>query len=90
MLACLLGMASKEVMVSAPLIVLLYDRAFLAGSFREAWRRRYAVYLALACTWLLLGWLVIAAGNRGGSAVSASASAVGPTFAPSSGRSSTT
>ena len=25
-------------MVSAPLIVLLYDRTFLAGSFREAWR----------------------------------------------------
>ena len=67
-LACLLGMASKEVMVSAPLMVLLYDRAFLAGSFREAWRRRYGVYLALASTWLLLGWLVIVAGNRGGSA----------------------
>ena len=47
-LACLLGMASKEVMVSAPLIVLLYDRAFLAGSLREAWRRRYGFYLALA------------------------------------------
>ena len=67
-LACLLGMASKEVMVSAPLMVLLYDRAFLAGSFREAWRRRYGVYLALACTWVLLGWLVIVAGGRGGSA----------------------
>ena len=67
-LACLLGMASKEVMVSAPLMVLLYDRAFLAGSFGEAWRRRYGVYLALAATWLLLAWLVIAAGNRGGSA----------------------
>ena len=56
-LACLLGMASKEVMVSAPLIVLLYDRAFLAGSFREAWRRRWGLYLALAgigCCWA--GW----------------------------------
>ena len=67
-LACLLGMASKEVMVSIPLIVLLYDRAFLAGSFRRAWRRRYGVYLPLASTWLLLAWLVIATGNRGGSA----------------------
>ena len=67
-LACLLGMASKEVMVSAPLILLLYDRTFLAGSFRDAWRRRCGVYLALAGTWLLLGWLVIAAGGRGGSA----------------------
>ena len=62
-LACLLGMASKEVMVSAPVIVLLYDRTFLAGSFREAWRRRYGVYLALASTWLLLGWLVIRRGH---------------------------
>jgi tetratricopeptide (TPR) repeat protein len=67
-LACLLGMASKEVMVSAPLIVLLYDRTFLAGSFREAWRRRGGFYLALAGTWVLLGWLVIFAGNRGGTA----------------------
>ena len=67
-LACLLGMASKEVMVSAPLMVLLYDRAFLAGSFREAWRRHYGVYLALASTWLLSGWLVVVAGSRGGTA----------------------
>ena len=57
-LACLLGMATKEVMVSAPLVVLLYDRTFLAGSVGEAWRRRWAYYLALAVTWLLLAWLV--------------------------------
>ena len=49
--ACLLGMATKEVMATAPVIVLLYDRTFLAGSFREAWRRRYGLYLALAATW---------------------------------------
>ena len=61
-------MACKEVMVSAPLIVLLYDRTFCAGSFREAWRRRYGLYLALAGTWLLLGWLVVSAGSLGGSA----------------------
>ena len=66
-LACLLGMASKEVMVSAPLIVLLYDRTFVAGSFREAWGRRSLFYAALAGTWSLLGWLVISAGNRGAS-----------------------
>ena len=38
--ACAVGMASKEVMASAPLLVMLYDRAFISGSFREAWRRR--------------------------------------------------
>jgi tetratricopeptide (TPR) repeat protein len=52
--ACALGMGSKEVMVSAPLIVLLYDRAFVAGSFREALRRRWGLYLGLAATWLIL------------------------------------
>jgi hypothetical protein len=61
-------MASKEIMVSAPLIVLLYDRAFLSGSFGEAWRRRRGLYVALAGTWVLLGWLVVTANNRGGSA----------------------
>jgi tetratricopeptide (TPR) repeat protein len=50
-------MATKEVMVSAPLVVLLYDRAFCAGSLRAAWRRRYGLYLCLASTWLLPGWL---------------------------------
>ncbi len=65
-LACLLGMGSKEVMVSAPLMVLLYDRAFLSGSFAAAWRRRCGVYLALAGTWLLLAGLMAAAGDRGG------------------------
>jgi protein O-mannosyl-transferase len=65
--ACLLGMASKEVMVSAPVMVLLYDRTFLAGTFREAWRRRRRPYLGLAATWLLLGCLVASVGgNRGG------------------------
>ncbi len=67
-LACLSGMATKEVIVSAPLIVLLYDRTFCAGSFREACRRRYGFYLALAATWSLLGSLVVLTGNRGGTA----------------------
>lgn len=66
--ACLFGMASKEVMVTAPVLVLLFDRTFVAGSFREAWRRRWGVYGAMAGTWLLLGWLVLSAENRGGSA----------------------
>ncbi len=56
--ACALGMAAKEVMVSAPLMVLLYDRTFLSGSLREAWRRRWRLYLALASTWIVLGCLL--------------------------------
>jgi tetratricopeptide (TPR) repeat protein len=56
--SCALGMGSKEVMVSAPLIVLLYDRVFLASSFREALWRRRVLYSGLATTWLLLAMLV--------------------------------
>jgi tetratricopeptide (TPR) repeat protein len=52
--ACALGMGSKEVMVSAPPIVLLYDRCFVAGAFGEALRRRRGLYIGLAATWLLL------------------------------------
>ncbi len=66
--ACALGMASKEVMVSAPLIVLLYDRTFVAGTFRSALRQRPRFYLALFGTWLLLGSLVTSAAGRGGTA----------------------
>ncbi len=66
--ACALGMASKEVMVSAPLMAVLYDRTFVAGSFRQSLRRRWRLWLALAATWLLLPVLYHASGHRGGSA----------------------
>jgi Flp pilus assembly protein TadD len=58
-LACLLGIASKEILVTAPLLVLLYDRTFLAGSFAAVWRRRWGLYVGLAATWCLLAYLVL-------------------------------
>ncbi len=61
-LACLLGMAMKEIMATAPLMALLYDRTFLAGSFGGALRRRWGLYLSLAATWILLIYLVLSAG----------------------------
>jgi tetratricopeptide (TPR) repeat protein len=63
--ACLAGMASKEVMISAPLLALLFDRTFVAGSFAAALRQRAAYYAALASTWLLLAAEMIHVGNRG-------------------------
>ncbi len=63
--ACLLGMASKEVMVTAPLMVLLYDRTLVSGSFREAWKRHRWLYLGLASTWLLLARMMIGLHSRG-------------------------
>jgi len=66
-LACLLGMGTKEVMVTAPVLALVYDRTFLSGTFGEAWRRRRGLHLALMATWIPLALLVAATGgNRGG------------------------
>ena len=66
--ACLFGAATKEVTASAPLLVLLYDRALVAGTFREAWRQRWRLYAGLALIWPLLAWLVLGTGGRGGTA----------------------
>lgn len=59
-MACAAGMGTNETMASAPLLALLFDRVFLSGSFRVAWRRRRGLYLGLAATWLLLAWSVLA------------------------------
>jgi tetratricopeptide (TPR) repeat protein len=65
--AGLLGAATKEVTAVAPVLLLFYDRTFVAGSFREAWRRRRGLYGAMAATWLLQAGLVASAGwNRNG------------------------
>jgi len=56
-LACLAGAASKEVMVSAPLVVLLFERTFASVSFRAALRRSWPLYLGLAASWLLIAAL---------------------------------
>ena len=58
-LACAAGMACKEVMVAAPVLVLLYDAVFAAGSVSSALRKRPALYGGLAATWLVLGFLIV-------------------------------
>jgi protein O-mannosyl-transferase len=58
--ACALGMATKEVMVSAPLVVWLYDAIFVSRSYREPFRRRGWFYLGLAATWIVLVTLLAA------------------------------
>ncbi len=55
---CALGMATKEVMVTAPIMIVLYDRAFVTGSLGEALRRRWGFYAGLAGTWATLGVLL--------------------------------
>ena len=63
--ACALGMGCKEVMVSAPLAVLLYDRVFRSDSLAEAWRRSRVLYLGLATSWIIMA-VVLVSGPRSG------------------------
>jgi len=62
--ACLLGALTKEIIVTAPLLVLCYDRTFVGGSFREAWLHRWRYYLGLAGTWLPLAWSLASVHQR--------------------------
>ncbi len=57
--ACAFGMGCKEVMVSAPLVVLWYDRAFMASSWRTLFLKRKYFYVLLASTWTVLVWSMV-------------------------------
>jgi tetratricopeptide (TPR) repeat protein len=48
-------------------VVLLYDRTFIAGTFRAGWQARQRYYFGLFATWFVLAWLVIGTSGRGGS-----------------------
>ena len=50
-LACVSGMLCKEMMASAPAMILLYERTFISGSFRRALSRSWPLYVALSLTW---------------------------------------
>ncbi|MCX7592144.1 MAG: tetratricopeptide repeat protein [Kiritimatiellae bacterium] len=52
--SCVLGMLTKEVMVTAPLAGLAYDYLFLSSGLRDALRRRWGLYLGLSCSWVVL------------------------------------
>ena len=56
--SCAAGMACKESMVTAPVMVVLYDRVFMFESFRAAFRARRGLYAGLAATWLVLAALM--------------------------------
>lgn len=48
------GMASKEVMVTVPVVVLLFERTFLRRSFVAAIQQSWQLYVGLCATWGLL------------------------------------
>jgi protein O-mannosyl-transferase len=57
--SCALGMATKETMGTAPLLVLLYDVIFVSPSLAAALKRRPGYYTALAATWLIPAALIV-------------------------------
>ena len=57
-LSCAVGMGCKESMVTAPVIVLLYDRVFLFDSLATAVRARWRLYAGLTATWAILAVLL--------------------------------
>ncbi len=58
-IACGLGMGTKAVMISAPIMVLLYDRVFVSKSFKELFAERWGLYAGLAATWALQAGIII-------------------------------
>lgn len=65
--ACALGMGCKEVMVVAPVVILMYDWIFLSHSWRELLSARKWLYLRLFASWIILA-ILVAPGPRSASA----------------------
>ena len=61
--SCWLGMLCKESMATAPVMVLLYDVVFCAGSLSKALRERGALYGGLAASWIALAVLLASNGR---------------------------
>ena len=55
---CAAGMLCKESMVTAPAVVMLYDRIFVFESWKQMMRSRRGFYVGLAATWLVLAALM--------------------------------
>ena len=62
--ACFAGVTSKEGMVTAPVLVLLYDRIFVSRSFRRAWQLHRWYFAGLLASWILPGLLLSGLSHR--------------------------
>ena len=58
-----IGMGTKEVMATAPMVILLYDRVFLSDSWRNMLSRRWGLYLAFSIPLVRMGMAVVPAFN---------------------------
>lgn len=52
--SCAAGMASKPVMATAPIVVLVYEVIFFSGSLKRTLRKRMGLYGGLAAAWFIL------------------------------------
>ena len=57
-IACAAGMASKEVMVTAPVVVLLFAWTFLSHDLRRLTAKGWLLFVSLCFTWVLLAYLI--------------------------------
>ena len=63
-LACAIGMLCKEPMITAPLMVVLFDMVFGFSSVIDAFKRRWPFYLGLAATWIFVAYSVSSASRE--------------------------
>lgn len=73
-IACAIGMACKESMVTAPVAILLYDRAYIYDRWSDALKQRWRIYSGLAATWIVLVALLIDAPHSDSAGFSAGTS----------------
>ena len=62
-LFCVLGMLAKPVMATAPIALLLYERAFMFTSWKEAWKRNSKFYCFIFISWIILLIVLVSAPN---------------------------
>ncbi|MDX2187027.1 MAG: tetratricopeptide repeat protein [Opitutaceae bacterium] len=66
-IAAFLGAFTKEFIATAPLVILVVDRALATGSWHETWmRRKRAIALVTCFTWIPLFFVILSHDNRGG------------------------
>lgn len=63
-ISCLLALSSKEVAVSLPLLIVIFDRIFLANSFKQLWTKRKILYVGMLCAWIIFAIIQIYAVKR--------------------------
>jgi protein O-mannosyl-transferase len=56
--SCAFGMTTKEVIVTAPMTALIYDRIFLSNTWKEVFKKRALLHLGLMSTWMILAFIL--------------------------------